>query len=176
MRSAFVVEEPRSAALRPLNYAPELVEAQRDGRRGDVNSFNAYGTYYFTFNCRENRLDGTPNPLVDPRVRRALTMAVDKKAIVEDVTRLYQNVAGVFVPVDSIGGYRSPKGLAYDPDAARKLMAEAGYPGGKGFAPILIGYNTGSGHEKPTQAIARMWQRELGIEFSIGGTPDASDG
>ena len=152
-----------------LSFQHALVEQAQRGERDDIHSIQTFGTYFYNLNCLETLPDGTPNPLSDPRLRVALNLAVDKEAIVKEVTRLGQRVATTFIPPQGIPGYSSPKGLPYDAEQARALFSEAGFPDGKGFPPLDLLYNTGFRHEDTAQAIARMWQRELGIEVRLRG-------
>lgn len=145
---------------------PDIIQQARDGKRNDVHETNAFGTYYYVFNCRDKLPSGLDNPFKDVRVRQAFNYATDKKEVVEDVTRLYQQVATVMVPRGAINGYESPEGLPYDPEKAQKLLADAGYPGGRGFPVITILYNTGGGHENTATAIARQWEKTLGVQIN----------
>lgn len=72
------------------------------------------------------------SPLRDPRVRRALTHAVDRRALVDSLFAGKTDVAAQPAPHGSFGFNAALKPLAYDPDLARRLLAEAGHP--KGFA------------------------------------------
>ncbi len=147
----------------PQNFSAELLKLKNEGKRSDVHYLPAFGSYYFIFNA-------TRPPLNDPRVRRALVMAVDKQAIVRDVTRMSQPVIGTLVPPESIPEYESPQGIAYDVAAAKKLLAEAGYPDGKGMRPIEILYNTGPiVHENISQALGQMWEKNLGVTVTFRG-------
>jgi oligopeptide transport system substrate-binding protein len=149
-----------------LKFCPDLIAQQVRGERRDVMAVDAFGTYYYAFNCRPVLPDGRPNPMADARVRRALALAVDKRAIVENVTRLRQTVADVFVPRGSVPGYTSPQGLGQDVALAQELLKAAGYPGGAGLPTIEISYNTGAGHEHVAQALGTMWTRNLGVNVS----------
>ncbi|MBI1368884.1 MAG: hypothetical protein GC162_09560 [Planctomycetes bacterium] len=149
-----------------LKITPELIAAGRAGLRDDVHEVDGYGTYYYVFNAQKKLADGRDNPFYDPRVRKAFALSIDKKALTERVTRLYQTPTNVFVPKGAIEGYRSPAGLDRDPELARKLLAEAGYPGGQGLPVIEMTYNTGSGHDNIAQAIAKMWADELGVKVA----------
>jgi ABC-type oligopeptide transport system substrate-binding subunit/class 3 adenylate cyclase len=72
-------------------------------------------------------------PFNDPRVRRAFAMAVDKTKLATVVYGGYWFPAtGGFVP-PGVPGHSASIGLHHDPEGARQLLAEAGYPGGKGF-------------------------------------------
>lgn len=138
-------------------------------RRDDIHAFPAFGTYFYNFNCTDRLPDGAPNPFVDPRVRQAFTMAVDKQKIVDQVVRKGNPVATTFIPVGSIPGYPTVTGRSYDPDRARQLLAEAGYPDGNGFPEVVILVNTGFEHEDIGLAVIGMWERNLGIQGRIEG-------
>lgn len=132
------------------------------------------GTYFYVFNTQKA-------PFNDARVRKALTLAIDRNFIVESVTKANQIPAGAFVPTglpDAKGGddFRLKAGDYYDPtlaanDAniaeAKKLLAEAGYPDGKGFPTISFGTNDTQGHIDVAQAIQQMWEKDLGIKMTI---------
>jgi oligopeptide transport system substrate-binding protein len=108
---------------------------------------------------------GKPNPLADVRVRRALTMSIDRRPIVENVTKAGEPAAYDYIPPGVFADYPSPPGLAYDVDAARKLMAEAGYPGGKGFPLLTLTYNPELVQHADIALIVRnQWQENLGIK------------
>lgn len=152
-----------------MEFTPELVRHAREGRRDDIHTTPSFGTYYFVFNCRPRLSDGRLNPLASAGVRRALSMAVNKRELVDYVVRLGNPVADTFVPAGQIPGYPSPEGLSHDPEWARKELAAAGYPGGEGMPTIEILYNTGAAHEPKAQAIKRMWEQELGISCLLVG-------
>ena len=152
-----------------MDYTPELVRLSRAGKRHDIHPVPSFGTYYLDLNSRPKLNDGRPNPLRDPRVRRALARAVNKQELVDNVVRLGNPPSSTFIPPNQIPGYKSPRGLTYDPEAARRELAEAGYPGGQGMPTIEFLYNTGSDQEGRVQAVARMWERELGIKVQLLG-------
>lgn len=141
----------------------------RDRGRKDIHIFPGFGTYFYSLNCLPKLPDGRANPLADVRVRRALAMAVDKKPIIDNVCRLNQAVATSFVPPGVFAAYRPPPGLAYDVEAARKLLAEAGYPGGKGFPRMSILFNTEGDHRFIAQIIRKQWSDVLGIDMDLSG-------
>jgi oligopeptide transport system substrate-binding protein len=133
-------------------------------KRPDFHKFNYLGTYFFRFNV-------TRKPFDDPRVRQALALAVDKERIIKIVARAGEQPASHFVP-DGTANYTSPDGLGYDPALARKLLAEAGYPGGRGFPRFSYTFNASAGgaakiHENVAVELQQMWRDELGIPMDL---------
>lgn len=116
------------------------------------------GTYYFRFNV-------TKPPTNDVRVRKALSMAVDRDSLTRFVTKAGEIPTSTFVPL--MRGYEGVRGLPFDPAAAKKLLAEAGYPDGKGFPKTELLYNTNELHRAVTQAIQQMWKEHLGIQIDL---------
>lgn len=127
------------------------------------------GTYYYRFNT-------TKKPFNDVKVRQALTLAIDRKALVEQVFKGGQTPAFAYVPgaiPDAQAGkdFRTVGGDYYKEDLAKakQLLAEAGYPDGKGFPEVSILYNTNGNHQIPAQAIQDMWSKNLGINVKLTG-------
>ncbi|HYD01066.1 MAG TPA: peptide ABC transporter substrate-binding protein, partial [Phycisphaerales bacterium] len=129
-------------------------------KRLHIHPIPAFGTYFYNFNCLPKLPDGRDNPFHDPRVRRAFSMAVDRRNIAENVKRCGEVPSGVLVPRGSIGGYTSPAGVPHDPEGARKLLAEAGYPGGKGFITVEILFNRDMGHDLIAEAVKKDWESQ----------------
>lgn len=117
------------------------------------------GVYYFNFNVNRP-------PFTDVRVRRALAMAVDREQLVANVTRADEIPAYHFT-IEGIDGYVSEARTKLDFDEARRLLAEAGYPGGKGLEPITLIYNTAENHRLIAETIQQVWKRELGIDLRL---------
>jgi oligopeptide transport system substrate-binding protein len=117
------------------------------------------GTYYYLINT-------TRPPFDDVRVRKALALSIDKQLLVDRVTKGGQDPATGFVP-PGIPGYAASTAVPFDPERARKLLAEAGYPGGKGFPRAEILINTSEGHRKIAEAVQAMWRQQLGIDVGI---------
>ncbi len=135
--------------------------------RNHIHVIPAMGTYFYNFNCMEKLSDGRKNPFHDSRIRRAFAMAIDKQSLTDNVRQIGEPVASTVIPPNSIPGYRSPKGLPYDPESARKLLAEAGYPGGKGFITVEMLFNKEGGHDLIAQAIAKNWEQNLGVSVIL---------
>lgn len=152
------------SGLVPPPDTPRLLQS------GTAKRMPFLATYYLDFNT-------TRKPLHDARVRRALSLAIDRKALTENVLKGGQLPALGFVPP----GIRNPatgkdfREEAGDlfPDAdvatAKKLLAETGYPEGKNFPKLTLLYNTEGAHKDIAQAIQQMWKKNLGIQVELGG-------
>ncbi|MGC7845671.1 peptide ABC transporter substrate-binding protein [Desulforudis sp. 1088] len=134
---------------------------------GELKIFPDCALYFYRFNVEKK-------PLNDVRVRKALAMAIDRQAIVENVTQAGQKPAFGFVPygiADADGkDFQENSGNAFfkeDVAEAKKLLAEAGFPEGKGFPKLKLLYNTNEAHQKIAQAIQQMWKQNLGIDIEL---------
>jgi len=136
-----------------------LLEARRLGKRSDVLYATNLGTYFYRFNC-------TRQPLTDARVRRALAMAIDRKAVIERAARGGQQPYFTLVP-PGMPGYTSPPGLVEDVEAAKRLLAEAGYGSGDGLPELAVLVNKGGDHVPIAQMIQQQWRERLGIRVRI---------
>lgn len=135
--------------------------------RATIHAMPAFGTYFYNFACGATLKDGRANPFADARVRRAFSMAIDRRALCEGVRRTGEPAATTLIPPGSIGGYRSPRGVGFEPEAARELLARAGYPGGAGLPMIEILFNKEGGNDVIAQAVARDWERHLGVRVML---------
>jgi oligopeptide transport system substrate-binding protein len=123
-----------------------------------------YGAYYYRVNIDKSK---EKNPaLLDARVRRALSMSINRESLVKNVTRAGQIPAYSLTPPGP-AGYRPKNTTKYDPDGARRLLSEAGFPGGKGIPKISVLINTNEDHKKVAEAIQQMWKKELGVDVEI---------
>lgn len=113
------------------------------------------------------RINVTKPPFTDARVRRALAMAVDKKRIVEKITMLGEATADSLTPPGAGQNYQPPPGLGYNPQAARELLAQAGFPGGKGFPRIEYLYLPLGVEKNIAVELQAMWKDNLGIEVGL---------
>jgi peptide/nickel transport system substrate-binding protein len=115
--------------------------------------------------------DGGPikNPLMDLRVREAISKAIDRDAIVEHVMEGQAIPAGQLLPPGFFGTSKKLKPEKFDPSGAKKLLAKAGYP--NGFRLTIHGPNDRYINDaKICEAIAQMLTR-VGIETSVETMP-----
>lgn len=110
-------------------------------------------------------------PLNDPRVRRALSLAVDRAGLVKNVLRGGELPAQGFIPPGTGADYASPadQSLPRDSDGteARRLLAEAGFPDGKNLPPIELLASSGSKNRSIIEAVQAMWEKELGFRATL---------
>ncbi|MGP8202253.1 MAG: peptide ABC transporter substrate-binding protein [Limisphaerales bacterium] len=131
-------------------------------QRPDFHSFHYLGTYFI-------RCNTTRPPFNDPRVRKALALTIDKRRLVDKFLRGGQPVANHLVP-DGTAHYEPVSGLGYDAVLARRLLAEAGYPGGKGFpafAYLFAAVGGGGVNQKIGVELQQMWEEQLGIHAGL---------
>jgi oligopeptide transport system substrate-binding protein len=117
------------------------------------------GIYYY-------RINTTREALSDPRVRHALSLALNREAITRQITRGGERPAFGYTPL-GIAEYETPQPLRYDPKQARALLAEAGYPGGRGFPRLELLFNTSDNHRTIAEAVQAMWRDELQIDVQL---------
>ncbi|MEL7447333.1 MAG: peptide ABC transporter substrate-binding protein [Pseudomonadota bacterium] len=139
----------------PADRIPGLRDSNDEALRIDPY----LGSYFY-------RVNVTREPFNDPRVREALSLAIDRNLIVERVSQGGQIPATGFVP-DGISGYSTADVVSHNPARAKQLLADAGYPNGEGFPQAEILINTSENHRKIAEAIQAMWRQELGVEIGI---------
>ena len=116
------------------------------------------GTYYYSFNVKKKPFD-------DVRVRRAFSLAIDRGTVCRFLQGGQMPARG-FVP-PGIHGYEGFKGPGFDPRTARRLLAEAGYPEGKGFPVVELLYNTSESHKMVAEVVVDMWKEHLGVPVKL---------
>lgn len=150
----------RAGYLHKTEWMPYAkIEKYKKSNDPNYRTHPYMATYFYLINV-------TKAPLNDVRVRKALTYAVDRKAITENVTRGNQVPTGALTPPNTLG-YSPRSKMEFNPDLAKKLIAEAGYPDGNGFPEIELIYNTQEDHQKVAQAVQAMWKKYLGIKVNI---------
>jgi len=111
------------------------------------------------------------NPLKDLRVRRAMSKAINRQALVERIMEGAAVSSGQLMPEKFFGYTPALKPEPYDPDGARKLLAEAGYPEGFGLT-LHAPNNRYVNDEQIAQAIAQMLTK-IGIQTRVDAMPSA---
>ncbi len=162
---AFAITDENTALRRykagELDWVKSLPDLMvpRLKERPDYHRAVSLGTHFYRFNCSRKPFD-------DVRVRKAFDLALDKRKICQFVLHGQYEPAAAFVP-PALPGYVSPPGLGYDPRRAAELLAEAGYPGGRGFPPVTLVYNTSNRHEQVAAVAKQMWKDALGVDVNL---------
>jgi oligopeptide transport system substrate-binding protein len=116
-------------------------------------------TYFYRFNV-------TRKPFNDVRVREALALALDKDRIVTRITKAGEKTAGSITP-PGVPGYNPPTGLGHNLEQARKLLADAGFPDGRGFPKFSVLYNNSELNKQIAIEIQAMWHDGLGLNVDL---------
>ena len=139
----------------PKNWPRDLAPVLK--HRRDFRATPSNVVYFYRFNT-------TRKPFDDRRVRKAISLAFNRETIAKVVTGVGERAAYTFVPPVLTEYTSPPTALRYDVAEARKLLAEAGFPGGKGFPKAGILFNTQETHRKIADFIADELRRNLGID------------
>lgn len=153
----------------PASEIPSLLAS------GEGKIYPYLGTYFYVVNVSGNN----SNPEVvkflgNPKVRKALALGLNKKLIVEEVTKGGQLPARSFVSegIVATDGKNFTENSAYlpgegDVELAKKLMAEAGYTTPESIPKLTFTFNTGDGHAMVAQAVQDMWKKNLGVDVDL---------
>ena len=142
-----------------VTYAatPEVVDLMKKEHPAELRQEPYVGTAFYRLNTRRKPLD-------DVRVRQALSYAVDRQAICDNVFRGYKPAYAMTPPM---GDYDPPHIAGFDKEMARKLLAAAGYPGGVGFPRLKVLIASRETAATLAQAVQAMFRETLGIEVEI---------
>ncbi len=127
-------------------------------QRPDCHQFSYLGTFFL-------RINVTRPPYTNALVRRALALAIDRRRIVERITRGGEQPARHLTP-RGIPGYEPPDGLDHNLTAARRALADAGYPGGRGFPTLRYLLTNPRVEQQIAVELQSMWQ-ELGLRVEL---------
>jgi oligopeptide transport system substrate-binding protein len=117
------------------------------------------GLYFYRCNVKRPPLDNV-------NVRRALALAIDRESLVKDVTKAGEHPAYA-ISCPGTAGYFPQARLTGTLDDARRLLAEAGYPDGRGFPSLELIYNTLESNRAVAEAIQQMWKKNLNIDVTL---------
>jgi oligopeptide transport system substrate-binding protein len=151
------VDVVTNAGFEPL--AVKLLSAYKDFHRSTYGALT-----YYSFNM-------THAPFSDARVREALAIALDRDRIAEDemgdATEPAEKFLPTEMPAQASGEATQLKLLERDIERAQSLLANAGYPQGKGFPTIKLLINRNEQQRLVAQSVANMWRNVLGVETEI---------
>ena len=147
----------------PISFWTKASRPHLDSGTENTPDFHAapfLGNYFIRFNT-------TRKPLDDVRVRQAFAMAIDRDRIVKKITQAGEPPAYSFTPPGTEGGYQPPKMFGRDLEKARQLLADSGYPGGKGFPTVTYLYDSKKLNEDIAVEIQNMLADALGVHIEL---------
>ncbi|MBL9211584.1 MAG: peptide ABC transporter substrate-binding protein, partial [Opitutaceae bacterium] len=175
--------DAKTVKLDEIHFLPteDVATDERNFRTGQVHMTNTLPVAKIDVYRRENpeslridpylgiyffRCNVARPPLNDKRVRRALALAIDRESLVKNVTRGDQ-IPAYAVCYPGTAGYVPRARLQGTLEEAKRLLAEAGFPEGKGMPTIELLYNTSENHRAIAEAIQQMWRKNLGVNISL---------
>ncbi|RMF95429.1 MAG: peptide ABC transporter substrate-binding protein [Candidatus Schekmanbacteria bacterium] len=159
----FIVNQPNTALLLyetgilDVANVPSIAVSKMKKRK-DFISFPIYRGYYYGFNTRKFPFDNT-------LVRKAIAYAIDKREIV-NALRGNEIPTNSWIPPGMLG-YNKNIGISFDPEKARKLLAEAGFPKGKGFPQVAISFNSSPENLIVAENIQAQLSKNLNIRVTL---------
>lgn len=162
----FMVAEQATAFALYENDELDYVD-NRSFSTADVERCRHTAEYHNTPLLRNNYIgfNVTKKPFDDVRVRKAVSMAIDRR-IFAKILRRGERPAYSWIP-PGLDGYAKESGAAFDPEQARRLLAEAGYPHGKGFPAVGLLYPNREDTRLVVEAIQDELKRNLGIHIDL---------
>ena len=155
--------EERAFRAGQLHVTYTLPAGKTEAYRRDAPQFLRVDPYLNTYFLR---LNVRRPPLDEPRVRRALALAIDRAALAHAVLRGGREPAPTLTP-PGLPDYTPPAGQPTDPAGARRLLAEAGYPEGRGLPPLELLCDNSENLRLVAEALQEMWRRELGVQVRV---------
>jgi oligopeptide transport system substrate-binding protein len=141
------------------NIPPGRIDNYLKNQPEVIRSEPYLGVYYFRLNVQQDAFR-------DARVRQALSLAIDREALIRTVMHGHVDPAFFFTPPDT-AGYTSETRVAFDPERARTLLAEAGFPNGQGLPPLDLLFNTQEVHRRIAEAVQQMWRSHLNVHVTL---------
>jgi oligopeptide transport system substrate-binding protein len=170
----------RATLVMTTNAEADFAAFMKDGREwtlvpdADVNqvlndpTLAAQSRQYTDLTTFWVHVNNARAPLSNVNLRRALATAIDRKAFVRDIA------GGVGLPMTSIippgmPGYQASLGqeLGYDPEAAKKLLAQAGFPNGQGLPNLVFSFPTTTANQRRVEYLQAQWKQTLGLEIQL---------
>ncbi|QPJ64958.1 MAG: peptide ABC transporter substrate-binding protein [Candidatus Nitrohelix vancouverensis] len=159
----YVVEEPTTALtlyetgeLDMIELAPVAIEHYKNSP--EYQNMPQLRGYYYGFNALKKPFD-------DARVRRALAHSIDRSKI-PLILKGGEAPSASWIP-KGMFGHNPEIGAHFNPELARRLLAEAGFPDGQGFPKVAAMYNTGDIHRLIGEFLQAQWKQHLNIEIEF---------
>jgi oligopeptide transport system substrate-binding protein len=135
------------------------IRTYKEDHPGELRIDPFLQTFFLRFNVQRP-------PFGDPRVRRALSLAINRDAISRSVLFSAYPPAHSMTP-PNCGGYTARARVDLDVAQAQRLLAEAGFPGGQGFPEFEVQLRNDGVQPPVMEAIQAMWRKELGVNATL---------
>jgi oligopeptide transport system substrate-binding protein len=133
----------------------------------DLRTVSAFAVRYVGFNS-------AAKPFNDARARQAFARAIDRQALADKVLGRTAHVTERILPAGMMGSELPVQGLAFNPEAARKLLSDAGYPFGRGLAALTVAYSKEGDNERVVTWLQTQWRDTLGVNVTLLGFEPAA--
>ncbi|MDX2083922.1 MAG: peptide ABC transporter substrate-binding protein [Candidatus Melainabacteria bacterium] len=133
-------------------------EVRRLQHRPDAHRLAIHRNEYVGFNTRQP-------PFNQVKVRQAFAHAIDRSLFPTLLQSGQQPLASLITP--GLVGYNPKRGLMFNPQRAKQLLAEAGYPQGKGFPSVSLSYRTSFGGRREAEILQFLWKKHLGVDVNL---------
>jgi oligopeptide transport system substrate-binding protein len=156
---AGLLESFRAGRLHWTGFAGDTIEVDQWPSMASDPGYREHATLhtgYVIFNARRWPFD-------DALVRQAFAAAIDRERVAAHGRR---EATERLVPA-GMTSYDTPPGIPYDPERARGLLAEAGYPRGEGFPAVEISVDTQAANVSAMREVALLWTEELGVDVRV---------
>jgi ABC-type oligopeptide transport system substrate-binding subunit len=148
----------------PNTYIPVFYDYEKaTPKMADFGVSPSLGTYFYRLNTQKPPFD-------NPKVRKALAMGIDRSKIPKATQVPFQPADSITPPGIPESGYNPPDGPQFNIAEAKKLLAEAGYPDGKGFPPVSILFNTQDQHKHIAELVQAQWKDNLNVNATLKNT------
>ncbi|MBI4596322.1 MAG: peptide ABC transporter substrate-binding protein [Candidatus Tectomicrobia bacterium] len=159
----FVVEQPfTSLTLYEMNEVDMTslppMDIMRYTKDPEYINYPLLSSFYFGFNVKKE-------PFTDVRIRKAFSMAMDRKEFPK-ILKGGEIPSSSWIP-KGMFGYDPGLGLNYDPQGAKDLLSETGYPEGKGFPEVTLVFNSSPTNQLIAEKAQEQWKRNLGISAKL---------
>ena len=126
----------------------------------DLRTASGFVVRYVGFN-------NTLKPFNDVRVRQAFARSIDKQALADKVLGRAARPADRILPSGIPASEFPIQSLSFNPDAAKKLLTDAGYPGGRGLGTLTLTYAKEGDNERVVTFLQAQWKDNLGVNVTL---------
>jgi oligopeptide transport system substrate-binding protein len=133
-------------------------DVRRLKHKPEARSMPLHRISYFGFNTKKPPFD-------NPKVRQAFAYALDREYFPRLLNSGQKPLKSWISP--GLTGYNNSLGIGYQPQKAKALLAEAGYPDGKGFPPVSIAFQTHYDIQKEVEIAQYLWKKNLNVSVRL---------